>query len=80
MKISSMANTMQAQRCPVLEGPLVSIGLPVYNSGAQLTDAIRALLVQIYLSFELIPSGSCSSDVTASICALKSRPSRLDSQ
>jgi len=47
---------------------LVSIGLPVYNGGDFLADALNSLLAQSFHSFELIISDNCSSDDTLEIC------------
>ncbi|NOY43802.1 MAG: glycosyltransferase family 2 protein [Planctomycetes bacterium] len=48
--------------------PLVSIGLPVYNGGLYLAEAIESLLGQTFRDFELIISDNGSSDKTQSIC------------
>lgn len=42
--------------------PLISIGLPVYNGGEQLREAIDSLLAQTESDFELIISDNCSTD------------------
>lgn len=48
--------------------PRLSIGLPVYNGGRYLADALDALLGQSYGDFELIISDNASTDDTAEIC------------
>ena len=48
--------------------PLLSIGLPVYNSSAYLNEVLDSLLNQSYTNFELIISDDASKDDTASIC------------
>ena len=48
--------------------PLVSIGLPVYNGGEYLREALDSLLSQDYQNFELIISDNASTDATAEIC------------
>lgn len=47
--------------------PKVSIGLPVYNGGNYLSEAIRSLLAQTFEDFELIICDNASSDETESI-------------
>lgn len=49
-------------------GPLVTIGLPVYNGDNYLADAIGSVLSQTYTNFELIISDNGSQDRTAEIC------------
>ena len=46
----------------------VSIGLPVFNAEAFLSQAIESLLGQTYVDFELIISDNASTDSTESIC------------
>jgi glycosyltransferase involved in cell wall biosynthesis len=48
--------------------PRVSIGLPVYNGGKYLGEAIDSILAQTYTDFELIISDNASSDHTPDIC------------
>ena len=48
--------------------PLVSIGLPVYNGGRYLTEAIESILSQTYRHFELILCDNASTDETEQIC------------
>jgi glycosyltransferase involved in cell wall biosynthesis len=47
---------------------LVSVGLPVYNGGLFIRQAIDSLLAQDYDDFELIISDNCSRDRTQEIC------------
>jgi glycosyltransferase involved in cell wall biosynthesis len=49
--------------------PRLSIGLPVYNGGRYLSEALEALLRQKFIHFELIISDNASTDDTANICA-----------
>ncbi|MBN2515987.1 MAG: glycosyltransferase [Deltaproteobacteria bacterium] len=49
--------------------PVVSVGLPVYNGGNILSQAIEAILSQEFSNIELIISDNCSSDDTAEICS-----------
>jgi glycosyltransferase involved in cell wall biosynthesis len=51
-----------------MQNPEVSIGLPVYNGGLFLRQAIDSLLNQTYSDFEIIISDNASSDDTQSIC------------
>ena len=58
--------------------PLVSVGLPVYNGGADLARALHQLLSQDYPYLELIISDNASTDDTQSICEqIASRDPRL---
>jgi glycosyltransferase involved in cell wall biosynthesis len=48
--------------------PLVTIGLPVYNSERYLAQSIESLLAQTFRSFVLVISDNASTDRTADIC------------
>jgi glycosyltransferase involved in cell wall biosynthesis len=48
--------------------PLVTIGLPVYNGGEFLDEAVESLLAQDYSNFELLISDNGSTDTTRAIC------------
>lgn len=48
--------------------PSVSIGMPVYNGGKYIFDAISTLLSQTYHDFELVVSDNASTDETRQIC------------
>lgn len=50
-------------------GPLVSIGLPLYNEEQHLRAALDSLLAQDYENFELVISDNASTDSTPQICA-----------
>lgn len=50
------------------KNPLVSIGLPVYNSEKIILRALESLLSQSYGHFELIISDNASTDRTQEIC------------
>lgn len=50
------------------EGPLVSVGIPVYNGEKFLEDALDSLLGQTYAHLEIIIFDNASTDRTASIC------------
>ena len=49
--------------------PLVTIGLPVYNSEKYLRQSLESLLAQTYSNLVLIISDNASTDGTADICA-----------
>jgi len=49
-------------------GPLVSIGLPVYNGEKYVGDAIECVLARTLIDWELIVSDNASSDNTVAIC------------
>ena len=48
--------------------PLVTIGMPIFNSAATLRAAINSLLGQSFVDFELIISDNNSSDESSAIC------------
>lgn len=48
--------------------PRVTIGMPVYNGGEYLQEALDAILTQTFADFELIISDNASTDGTASLC------------
>jgi glycosyltransferase involved in cell wall biosynthesis len=48
--------------------PRVSIGLPVYNGGAHLEQAVRSYLEQDFEDLELLVSDNASTDDTEEIC------------
>jgi glycosyltransferase involved in cell wall biosynthesis len=62
----------------MVDPPLVSIGLPVYNAARYLREALDSLLGQDYLHLELIVSDNGSNDATEAICtAYAQRDGRL---
>jgi glycosyltransferase involved in cell wall biosynthesis len=50
------------------KGPLISIGVPVYNGQRYIRQALDSLLAQDYENFELIISDNASTDETPRIC------------
>lgn len=52
----------------VKEGPLVSVGLPVFNGEDFVAEAIESILSQTYQNIELVISDNASSDRTGEIC------------
>ena len=50
------------------ESPVVTIGLPVYNSERYLEQSLKSLLAQTHRDFVLIISDNASTDGTAEIC------------
>jgi glycosyltransferase involved in cell wall biosynthesis len=50
--------------------PKVSIGMPVYNGGSSIQQAIESILTQTFTDFELIISDNASTDDTEAICRL----------
>ena len=48
--------------------PLVSIGIPVYNSDDTIAACLRSVLNQSYRNIEVVVSDNCSTDMTANIC------------
>jgi hypothetical protein len=62
----------------MVDSPLVSIGLPVYNAARYLREALDSLLGQDYPHLELIVSDNASEDATEDICrAYAQRDARL---
>jgi glycosyltransferase involved in cell wall biosynthesis len=53
---------------PSAEGPLVSVGLPVYNGENYIAEAITSVLAQTCENLELIIQDNASTDRTAEIC------------
>jgi glycosyltransferase involved in cell wall biosynthesis len=50
------------------DGPLVTIGLPVFNAGRYLAECLTALVGQTYRNIRIIISDNASTDDTLSIC------------
>ena len=48
--------------------PFVSIGLPVYNGGDYLEEALESIAAQTYRNYEVVISDNASTDRTADIC------------
>lgn len=58
--------------------PKVSIGLAVYNGERYLDEAIRSILAQTFVDFELIISDNASTDRTEEICkTYKAKDARI---
>jgi glycosyltransferase involved in cell wall biosynthesis len=53
---------------PLVDQPLVSIGLPTYNGERYLSEALDALLAQDYPNLRFLISDNASSDRTGEIC------------
>lgn len=56
-----------------LAGPLVTIGLPVFNGEKHLREALESLLTQDYRNVELLISDNGSTDGTREICLQAAR-------
>lgn len=50
------------------EGPVVSVGLPVWNGAGTISTAISAILEQTFRDIELIISDNASTDNTVELC------------
>ncbi len=50
------------------KGPLVSIGMPIYNEATFLEEALESLVSQSYTNIEILISDNASTDGTAAIC------------
>jgi glycosyltransferase involved in cell wall biosynthesis len=58
--------------------PLLSVGIPVFNGGGLLVEAIDSILGQTLADFELIIADNASTDETPTICAgYAARDSRI---
>jgi glycosyltransferase involved in cell wall biosynthesis len=68
MTNQSCPSSDQSNRRSSSGGPLVSIGMPVYNGERFLRQALESILVQDYGNFELIISDNASTDTTGKIC------------
>ena len=70
MGIVGAASLGDGSQTKTIEGraPVVSIGLPVYNGGRFLTQALDSMLGQSFQDIELIISDNASTDETAAIC------------
>lgn len=51
-----------------MQQPLVTIGVPAYNEGAYIREALESLLKQTYGNLEIIVADNGSTDETAAIC------------
>ena len=49
--------------------PLVSVGVPTYNSDKRIVTALTSVLNQKYPNLEIIISDNCSTDNTQAVCA-----------
>lgn len=56
----------------MVKGPLVSVGLPVYNGENFLDETLKALRKQSYQNIEIVISDNGSTDKTQSICEFHS--------
>ena len=71
MKGKDLKNTGTVEQSTILpKPPLVSIGMPVYNSESTLDKVIESIILQDYQNIELIISDNASSDDTEKICRL----------
>jgi glycosyltransferase involved in cell wall biosynthesis len=70
MGIAGTASLGDGSQRKMVDGraPVVSIGLPVYNGGRFLTQALDSMLGQSFQDVELIISDNASTDETAAIC------------
>lgn len=65
-------------RLPNTRPPRVSVGMPVYNDGPFVAQAISAVLAQDYSDFELFISDNASTDGTSEICrSFQQRDNRI---
>ena len=48
--------------------PMVTVGIPTFNSGQKISNALRSVLEQNYPNLEVIISDNCSTDDTREVC------------
>lgn len=81
-KLLSLESDQKQSNIPVKsryyekDHPVVSVGLPVYNGGKFLAQAIESILSQDFSDFELILSDNASMDDTRDICEKYQRQDR----
>ena len=51
-----------------INGPLVTVGLPVFNASQYLAECLTALLAQTYRNIRIVISDNASTDDTVAIC------------
>ena len=68
-KTNSLMKEPKAPRVTSRNGrPAVCVGLPVYNGGTLLSQAIESILSQDFENIQLIISDNCSTDNTEEVC------------
>lgn len=63
-----MAESAMTHRADTAVPPAVTIGMPVYNGGKYVREALDSLLGQTYTDFEVVISDNASTDETEAIC------------
>ena len=53
---------------PQLASPIVTVGVPVYNSEKTIGQVLESIINQTYANIQIVISDNCSTDSTASIC------------
>src|SRR5215831_532795 len=66
--LSNRVTTAAAARGLISSSPLVTIGLPVYDSERYIRQSLDSLLGQTYSDFVLVISDNASNDGTGDIC------------
>jgi glycosyltransferase involved in cell wall biosynthesis len=59
---------MTAAAAPSSERPLVGLGMPVFNGGRYIAEAVQSILAQSYENLELVICDNASTDTTEEIC------------
>lgn len=64
----AFAAMVHAEHLSPSKRPSVSIGMPVFNGGVSVREAILCILRQTHTDFELLISDNCSTDETGQVC------------
>lgn len=67
-RLPAASDGLPASRTTTHEGPLVSLGMPVYNGERYLREAIDSALAQTLPDIEVVVSDNASTDGTERIC------------
>src|SRR5688572_15254480 len=69
LKTPPLVQRMNAARAEhAKKYPLISIGIPTYNSGGKIKEALFSIWQQEYANIEVIISDNCSTDNTEELC------------
>lgn len=63
-----MDTSQSPKAADLTDGPLVTIGLPVFNASRYVAECLNALVGQTYRNLRIVISDNASTDSTAAIC------------